>query len=106
MKQALIIIFPVLIGLVLGLAVGFFFFSFENLSLDQMHQQVVIKRDLGIKKAINEGVYNCCVEPACTMCYMEGNMWNNQKGGRCDCVDFIAQGKEPCPQCKRMLAER
>jgi len=36
---------------------------------------------------------------------MEANQWNNFTAGTCACDDLIAQGKEPCPQCKRGLCE-
>ncbi len=96
-----------LIGLGLGLV--FYYFpssSFSKLSPDEMHQQVISQRDFAIKEAIARGEYNCCIEPACTMCYMEANQWNNQKAGTCDCVDLIIKGEEPCPQCKRELAKQ
>ena len=70
-----------------------------------MHQQIMSQRDFAIKRAIAQGDYNCCIEPACTMCYLEANAWNNYQTGKCDCVDSIIQGKEPCPQCKRALAQ-
>jgi hypothetical protein len=106
MKQILIIVLSLLVGLGLGLAVNYFFsLSLKTLSLEEIHQKIITQRDFAIKRATAEGVYNCCVEPACTMCFMEANMWNHQKAGRCDCVDFIVQGEDPCPQCKRILAQ-
>jgi len=36
---------------------------------------------------------------------MEANKWNNFQAGTCACDDLIAQGKEPCPQCKTGLCE-
>jgi len=94
------------IGLLSGLFIYYAFLPpFNGLSIDEMHQKIIEQRDLAIKKAINEGIYNCCVEPPCTMCFMEANQWNNQEAGRCNCADFIRQGKEPCPQCKKILAQ-
>jgi hypothetical protein len=55
--------------------------------------------DLAIEKAQAEGVYNCCIEPACTMCFLQANQWNNQTQGTCACDDLINQGKQPCPEC-------
>jgi hypothetical protein len=75
--------------------------SFDNLDSGQMYQRVVVERDTAIRKAKDEGNYRCCIEPPCTMCYMEANQWNNYTVGTCACDDLIAQGKEPCPQCKR-----
>ncbi len=92
------------IGLGLGLTIYYFsFLPFYELSAEELHQQIIGQRDFAIGQAIVRGDYNCCVEPACTMCYMEGNSWNNQRAGTCDCVSYIQKGKEPCPQCKRAL---
>jgi len=94
------------IGLGLGLTAYYFSFPlFSRLSPEGMHREIISQRDLAIKKAIVRGDYNCCVEPACTMCYMEANVWNHYQAGKCDCVDSIVQGEEPCPQCKKALAQ-
>lgn len=94
------------IGLGLGLAIYYFSFPpFSKLSPEEMHQQIISQRDFAIKEAIAHGDYNCCVEPVCTMCYMEANQWNHQTAGTCDCAGFIAQGEEPCPQCQRALTQ-
>lgn len=74
--------------------------SFKNLSSEQMVEKIKAEQVLGIKKAQEEGSYNCCIKPPCTMCYLEANEWNNHQPGTCACDDLIAQGKEPCPQCK------
>ncbi len=79
--------------------------SFENLSSQQMYEKITKQRDLAIQKAVKDGDYRCCIHPPCTMCYMEANQWNNNKAGTCACDDLIAQGKEPCPQCKSGLCE-
>jgi len=105
MKKILTIVLFIVISFVLGASAHKYLFSFERLSLGQIQKQVIEQRDLGIKKAIAAGDYNCCVGPACTMCYMEDNIWNNQNAGTCACADLIGQGKEPCPQCERMLSE-
>lgn len=87
---------------------GYLIFSFQNpnfesLNPDQMLKRVIEERNQAIQKAVTDGSYRCCINPPCTMCYMEGNEWNNEKAGTCACDDLIAQGKEPCPQCKRGL---
>ena len=79
--------------------------SFEHMTSEEMHQQILSERDHAIKVASEDGYYNCCIEPPCTMCYMEANIWNNYEAGTCACDDLIAQGKEPCPQCKNGLCE-
>lgn len=80
--------------------------SFENLSRKEMVKRVIVERDMAIEKATGEGVYKCCIHPACTMCFMEANKWNNFETGTCACDDLIAEGKEPCPQCKNGLCEK
>jgi len=72
---------------------------FERLSVRRMREEIVAKRDLAISRAKSEGLYRCCIEPPCTMCFMEANRWNNFTAGTCACDELIAQGKEPCPQC-------
>ena len=73
---------------------------FESLSASEMYQTIISQKDHAIQKAKAEGDYHYCIEPPCTMCYMEANEWNNQTAGTCACDDLIAQGQEPCPQCK------
>ena len=79
--------------------------SFASLSPAEKHQQIISQRDLAIREAAKDGNYRCCIKPACTMCYMEANEWNNHQVGTCACDDLIVQGKEPCPQCRRGLCE-
>lgn len=93
-----------LIGFGLGLMLAYFSFPpFYQLSSEEMRLRIISERDYAIKKVIGEGKYNCCVSPVCTMCYLEGNLWNHQKPGECDCVSFIQKGEAPCPQCLRAL---
>lgn len=105
-NKALFAIFLLLIGTL----VGYWFFnlqnpSFENLNSEEMYRQIIEERDYAINKAVAAGDYKCCIEPPCTMCYMEANQWNNFKERTCACDDLIAQGKEPCPQCKSGLCQ-
>lgn len=105
-EKILIILLPILlIFLVANLLFGLSQkqTSFSQLSPQEKQQRVVEKRDLGIKQAMEAGDYRCCINPPCTMCYMEANQWNNFQAGTCACDDLIAQGKEPCPQCKKGL---
>ncbi len=76
---------------------------FEDLDVSQMQQRLVEERDLAIEMAALNGDYKCCIEPPCTMCFMEANKWNNFTPGTCACDDLIAEGKEPCPQCEHGL---
>ena len=99
----------ILVGI--GLGAGFLIGSaraekqvaFSELSSEEMHSRLIEERDVAIEKAVEEGDYECCINPPCTMCYMEGNRWNNFKAGTCACDNLIAEGKEPCPQCKNGL---
>ena len=92
-----------MIGALFGYFISFNIQGFKNLSPEQMYQRIVNERDYAIGEAIKRGDYRCCVNPPCTMCYMEANQWNNFTAGTCACDDLIAQGKEPCPQCKKGL---
>ena len=100
-------IFVILIFL-LGSFVSYLFFSihdsaFEKLSPEVMYQRVIKERDFAINQAIARGDYKCCINPPCTMCYLEANQWNNFIAGTCACDDLIAKGEKPCPQCERGL---
>lgn len=57
-----------------------------------------------IDRAVLEGKYHCCIEPACTMCYLGNWIWDD---GTCDCDAMIAAGEfdSVCPQCKRGIEE-
>jgi len=91
-----------------GLVVGYLIFTiqnseFKNLNAEEMYKRIINEREYAIGKAIETGVYKCCINPPCTMCYMEANQWNNWRAGTCACDDLVAQGKEPCPQCQEKL---
>ena len=107
MKKVIMVILLLLIG---GLG-GFLFLrtqvtpSFNKLSSGEKWQRIIQERDEAIKGAVRDGVYKCCIEPPCTMCYMEANQWNNYQAGTCACDELIAEGKEPCPQCERGLCQ-
>ncbi len=105
MKKLIILILILFLG---GIG-GFYVFNlinpgFDNLSSEEMREKIIKERDVAIAKAVEAGDYRCCIEPACTMCFMEANQWNNYTPGTCACDDLIAEGKEACPQCGRELA--
>ena len=79
--------------------------AFATLSSEEMQERIVAERNFAILKAAEEGNYRCCIKPACTMCYMEANKWNNFTAGTCACDDLIAAGEDPCPQCISGLCE-
>ncbi|MBL7141924.1 hypothetical protein ISS21_02425 [Patescibacteria group bacterium] len=94
--------------LLTGGFIGYLIFNiqnpgFEKLNPTEQYEKIINQRNQAIAQAVKAGVYKCCINPPCTMCYSEANQWNNHKAGTCACDDLIAQGKEPCPQCKRGL---
>ncbi len=100
------IISIILISLLGGGLASYLLFSLQNpafnkLTPSEMYQRIISERDYAIAKAKEKGDYKCCINPPCTMCYMEANEWNNFTAGTCACDDLISQGKEPCPQCKK-----
>lgn len=52
-----------------------------------------------IESAEQKGVYGCCIDPPCTMCYL--GHWKFEKG-TCVCDEAIAEGRfnDVCPECK------
>lgn len=79
--------------------------DFGTLKPEAKLQRIISQRDQAIQEAVRQGVYRCCIDPPCTMCYMEANQWNNYQAGTCACDDLITQGEEPCPQCKKGLCQ-
>jgi hypothetical protein len=74
-------------------------------SLEERREGVLSDLSLAIQEAKEAGVYKCCINPDCTMCYLGANKWNYGKAGECHCDDFIAKGEDPCPQCVRGIEE-
>jgi hypothetical protein len=66
---------------------------------DESPDGVIAELYDAIGVAEENGVYNCCIEPACTMCYL--GHWKFEKG-TCDCDAAIAEGRfeDVCPECK------
>ena len=77
----------------------------KDVSLEERRLGVLSELNMAIEEAEKSGVYKCCIEPACTMCYLSGNKWNYGKGGTCACDEFIAKGEDPCPQCVKGIEE-
>jgi hypothetical protein len=75
--------------------------SNSNLGMEKIleNPEVVIGN---LYKAIDivkeNGKYKCCIEPACTMCYL--GHWKF-KEGTCFCDDAIKEGRDDdvCPEC-------
>jgi hypothetical protein len=57
-----------------------------------------------IDEQVEDGNYRCCIEPACTMCFMGNWMWDD---GICRCDDMILEGDfdKVCPQCQKGIDE-
>jgi hypothetical protein len=63
-------------------------------------EKVIDELYKGIEVAQEAGEYNCCIEPACTMCYL--GHWKFEEG-TCYCDNAILQGDmdSVCPECKK-----
>lgn len=61
-------------------------------------EKMIKKLYNAIDSAKEKGDYNCCIEPACTMCYL--GHWKFEKG-TCHCDEAIAEGRneDVCPEC-------
>jgi len=96
-KKFLIFIF--LVALVSVVAI-----QFKPKSLDDKKDILLLQLAQNIKEAEAEGVYHCCIEPACTMCYLGSWIFDE---GTCNCDAMIAAGEwdKVCPQCQRGIEE-
>lgn len=59
---------------------------------------------LAIEKAKEEGKYNCCINPPCTMCYLGNWVWEK---GTCQCEEMIKKNQldKVCSQCLQGIKE-
>jgi len=99
------IYFAAAIALILAIAISIPFLSpSAGESFGQRREKVLNELSLSIKEAKLEGKYKCCIEPACTMCYMGNWLWDD---GTCDCDGMIAAREfdKVCPQCIRGIEE-
>jgi len=73
-----------------------------NEDFQKRRTRVLGELSSAIEDAENAGLYDCCIEPPCTMCYLGNWIW---KDGVCRCDEMIAQGKfdQVCPQCLKGL---
>ncbi|NOX71208.1 MAG: hypothetical protein GXO64_00730 [Candidatus Micrarchaeota archaeon] len=64
----------------------------RGMMIEHLHEE--------IEYAESEGNYDCCIEPACTMCYLGSWIWDD---GKCRCDDMIELGEDDkvCPECKK-----
>lgn len=79
-------------------------FVFLKLNGPSTPQKVIENLYDAIDIAKQKGDYNCCIEPACTMCYL--GHWKFEKG-TCACDDAIAEGRfdDVCPECQSGIEE-
>lgn len=67
-------------------------------------EETIATLNKAIDKAEKNGDYKCCIEPACTMCYL--GHWKFE-AGTCFCDDAIRDGRQEdvCPECNNGLDE-
>jgi len=82
-------------GIFLFLLIGTVILNIKPSDPDTVISELYSAIDL----AEEQGNYRCCIEPACTMCYL--GHWGFEKG-TCFCDDAIKSGDfdKVCPECK------
>lgn len=67
-------------------------------------EKTIAMLNKAIDKAEENGDYKCCIEPACTMCYL--GHWKFDVG-TCFCDDMIKKGRyeDVCPECNKGAEE-
>ena len=69
-KNFLTIFIVFIFGFASGIIAYFFLFPpFNLIPLEKMPAKINDYLHIAIEKAEKAGVYNCCVEPSCTMCF-------------------------------------
>lgn len=98
MKKKNLVFWIVSVSLIINFI---FLYSFN---VDKSPDQAIGDLYDAISIAEEKGVYKCCIEPACTMCYL--GHWKFDKG-TCYCDDAIAEGRDEdvCPACIKGLKE-
>jgi len=98
-KKRFIFLF-VLLGISIGISVVSVYLNFH--SFEKKRSNVIGNMEMLIEQQVEEGNYRCCIEPACTMCFMGDWLWDD---GICRCDDMIANGEDDkvCPQCIKGL---
>ena len=90
-----------LLSMLLGVMLGMGVFAASN-GKEKNPDEVIGNLEKAIKQAEERGDYRCCLQPACTMCYL--GKWKFEKG-TCYCDDAIKEGRfdDVCPECKKGL---
>jgi len=78
--------------------------NMQEESFEGRRSRLLKELSSSIEGAVAEGKYHCCIDPACTMCYMGDWLWDD---GICRCDEMIAKGEfgKVCPQCKKGIEE-
>jgi hypothetical protein len=87
----------------IGILVGHLFIflqgGLETKSWEERRDEILSEIGLALEEAKKLGIYNCCVEPSCEMCFLGEWIWED---GRCDCDTFVHAGEpdKACPECR------
>lgn len=102
MKNKKLIVLFSLLGILIGIVSANLYPNFQ--SFEKKRSNIISDMETLISQQVKEGNYKCCIEPACTMCFMGNWIWDD---GICRCDDMIVKGEldKVCPQCKRGLEE-
>lgn len=102
MKPKKLIFLFLFLGVFIGIGLASVYPQFQSFEIRRAN--IITGMNNIINQQAERGNYRCCIEPACTMCFMGNWIWDD---GICRCDDMIAQGKDDkvCPQCKRGLEE-
>jgi len=96
----------ILILVIFASSVGYFFFDKEHVDGKSQYSadEVILDLETAIAHATEKGDYHCCINPACTMCYL--GSWIFEKG-KCNCDEMIARGEwdKVCPECKKGIED-
>jgi hypothetical protein len=101
MKSKFIFLF-LFLGIFIGASLVYLYPQLQ--SFETKRANIITGMNDLIGQQVEAGNYRCCIEPACTMCFMGNWIWDD---GICRCDDMIAQGEDDkvCPQCKKGLEE-
>ena len=90
--------------ILLLVSVWYIYSTTQKEDFEQKRDRILNELSLAIEEAKNQGRYDCCIEPPCTMCYLGEWIW---KDGICRCDEMILKGEldKVCPQCKKQIEE-
>ena len=99
MKKSFVLIFG---GIIIGLVFGFAHPQLQTYDVRRENNIKEMQELIG--ERVEVGEYQCCIEPACDMCYLGHWIWDD---GICRCDEMIAKGEfdKVCPQCEKAIEE-